>query len=205
IISSTTTATMFSHRCQALTVFAICLLARTAVYSIRRCGQDLCRDDQICCAQANNTVALTCCRQVVDNAYYNIAMITRKLSGVLIMLLLFAAGYFVHRLLCSRSRQRTPPSNGQPTVTASQELLVESCTPDSSVDAAPRLPTYDEYVLPVPSHVNHFHIEADGGDGADAHVVFQFVEQSGFSSVVQTQKEDSDFWLRCTMSHSDEK
>uniref|UniRef100_A0AAQ5YZT4 Uncharacterized protein n=1 Tax=Amphiprion ocellaris TaxID=80972 RepID=A0AAQ5YZT4_AMPOC len=135
---------MFSHRCQALTVFAICLLARTVVYSIRRCGQDLCRDDEICCAQGNNTVAVTCCRRFVDKTYYNIAMVTRKLSGILIMLLLFAVGYFVHRLLCSRSRQRTPPPNGQPTVTASQELLVESCTPDSSVDAGPRLPTYDE-------------------------------------------------------------
>ncbi|XP_008290755.1 uncharacterized membrane protein C3orf80 homolog [Stegastes partitus] len=135
---------MFSHRCQALAVFTVCLLARTVVYSIQRCGKDLCRDDEICCAQGNNTTAVTCCRQFVDKTYYNIAMVTRKLSGVLIMLLLFAVGYFVQRLLCSRSRQLTPPQNGQPPVTASQEMLMESCTPDSSVDAAPHLPTYDE-------------------------------------------------------------
>ncbi|KAG7526977.1 hypothetical protein JOB18_047527 [Solea senegalensis] len=93
----------------------------------------------------NDTIAVTCCKQF-DNTYYNIAMVTRKLSGVLIMLLLFAVGYFVQRVLCSRSRQLTPPHSGHPTVTTSQEPLVESCLPDSSMHPAPAalLPSYDE-------------------------------------------------------------
>uniref|UniRef100_A0A8C5G3C3 Uncharacterized protein n=1 Tax=Gouania willdenowi TaxID=441366 RepID=A0A8C5G3C3_GOUWI len=110
------------------------------------CGRDICRDDQVCCAQGNDTTAVTCCRQFMDNTYYNIAMVTRKLSGVLIMLLLFAVGYFVQRILCTRSSQWSPAQSGQPAVTASQEMLMESCTPVPSVDPGPgaRLPAYED-------------------------------------------------------------
>lgn len=137
---------MLLRKCRALAVFTACVLARAVVDSIRKCGQDLCRDDQVCCAQGNDTTAVTCCKQFVDNTYYNIAMVTRKLSGVLIMLLLFAVGYFVQRVLCSRSRQLTPPHNGHPTGTTSQEPLVESCAPGGSMHPAPvaQLPSYDE-------------------------------------------------------------
>lgn len=158
---------MFFNVWQALTVFTACLLGRAFVYSIRKCGLEYCRDDHICCAQGNATV--TCCKPFVDETYYNIAMVTRKLSGVLILLLLFAVGYFVQRMLCSSSRQSIPPQNGPPTIrpTASQELLMESCSRDSLADGAPplpqrsltpnsslptyddckRLPTYEETVL----------------------------------------------------------
>uniref|UniRef100_A0A7N6FEL4 Uncharacterized protein n=1 Tax=Anabas testudineus TaxID=64144 RepID=A0A7N6FEL4_ANATE len=137
------TAEMFSYRCRVLAVLGGCFFIRTV--SIRKCGQDLCQDDQVCCVQGTNTTAVTCCKEFVDKTYYNIAMVTRKLSGVLIMLLLFAVGYFVQRMLCSRSRQLTASHSGQPAVATSQEPLVESCTPDCSVDPAPvaRLPTYD--------------------------------------------------------------
>uniref|UniRef100_A0A3B4XGQ7 Uncharacterized protein n=1 Tax=Seriola lalandi dorsalis TaxID=1841481 RepID=A0A3B4XGQ7_SERLL len=136
---------MFFHRCQMLVLFIVCFLVRTVVYSIRKCGQVLCRDDQVCCVQGNDTTT-SCCKQFMDKTYYNIAMVTRKLSGILILLLLFAVGYFVQRVLCSRSRQLTPPHNGHPTVTTSQEPLVERCTPDSLMDPAldAQLPTYDE-------------------------------------------------------------
>ncbi|KAM8728724.1 putative membrane protein C3orf80 homolog [Acanthopagrus schlegelii] len=151
------TAAMFFYKCQALTLLTACFLVRTLVSSIRRCGQDICRDEQVCCAQGNDTTAVTCCKQFVDQTYYHIAMVTRKLSGVLIMLLLFAVGYFVQRVLCSRSRQLTPPHDGHPPVTTSQDPLVESCTPDSSLEPGPsaqlpsyedckRLPTYEETV-----------------------------------------------------------
>ncbi|KAK9539195.1 hypothetical protein VZT92_004317 [Zoarces viviparus] len=139
---------MLFYKCQALSVFTVCFLFRTIVHAIRKCGQDICRDDQVCCAQGNSTNAVTCCKQFMDNTYYNIAMVTRKLSGVLIMLLLFAAGYFVQRMLCSRSRQQlTPPHSGHPTVTTSQEPLVESnSTPSTLMEpaATSQLPSYDE-------------------------------------------------------------
>lgn len=137
---------MFFHRFKILAVFTGCFLVRI-VYSMRKCGETLCQDDQGCCVQRNNSSA------VMDKTYYNIAMIIRQLSGVLILLLLFAVGYFVHRMLCSRSRQHAPSHNRHP-LTTSQEPLTESCTPDSLVVPAPvqlptyyackRLPTYEE-------------------------------------------------------------
>lgn len=138
-----TTPGMVFHSCQILAVLSGCFLVR--IVSIHKCGHSLCPDDQVCCVQGNNTAADTCCKKVVDMTYYNIAMITRKLSGVLIMLLLFAVGYFVQRMLCSRTRQINPAHNGLPAVTTSQEPLVECFTPDSLVDPAlaARLPSYD--------------------------------------------------------------
>lgn len=136
---------MFFHRCQIPAMLIACFFVR-AIHSIQKCGRVICRDDQICCVHGNDTTEATCCKRFVDKTYYNIAMVTRKLSGVLILLLLFAVGYFVHRALCSRSRQLTPASNGQPAATTSQEPLVESCTPDSFTAPAPaaHLPTYEE-------------------------------------------------------------
>uniref|UniRef100_A0AAQ4S1F5 Uncharacterized protein n=1 Tax=Gasterosteus aculeatus aculeatus TaxID=481459 RepID=A0AAQ4S1F5_GASAC len=142
-----------------------CRALSLVVCAIRRCGQDLCHDYQVCCAQGNNTHAVTCCKQFMDTTYYNIAMVTRKLSGVLLMLLLFAAGYFVQRMLCSRSRQLTPPHGGHPAVTTSQEPLMESGAPSCSLDPAPasqlpsyeeckRLPTYEETQLRPCGHVH---------------------------------------------------
>lgn len=161
----------FFYNCQALVLFTFCFFVRTVVYSIRKCGPYICRDDQVCCAQGNDTTAVTCCKQFVDNTYYNIAMVTRKLSGVLIMLLLFAVGYFVQRMLCSRSRQLTPPPlPGLPAATTSQEPLMESSTPDSLRDPAPdvqlpsyeqckRLPTYEETVREGNTGRSEFNME----------------------------------------------
>ncbi|CAL9688725.1 unnamed protein product [Knipowitschia caucasica] len=127
------------------------------VFAIRRCGQSICSDYQVCCAHGNDTAVVTCCRELVDSTYYNIAMVTRKLSGVLIMLLLFAFGYFVQRMLCSRSRQLSAPNSGPPTAATSQEMLIENYTPDSlrspamsaplpSYEDLKRLPTYEETI-----------------------------------------------------------
>lgn len=142
---------MSLSRCWPLMLLTLSLLGPVNVFSIRRCGPDICRDEQICCAQGNNSAVVTCCKQSLDKTYYNIAMVTRKLSGVLIMLLLFAVGYFVHRALCSKSRQLSQPLHGHPSVTTSQEPLVESSGPDvapatqlPSYEEAKRLPTYEE-------------------------------------------------------------
>lgn len=135
---------MFFSRSQALTVLTVSLVVRTAVHSIQKCGQDICRDEQVCCAQGENSTAVTCCKRLVDKTYYNIAMVTRKISGVLILLLLFALGYFVQRALCSKSRQLSRPQSGQPPVTTSREPLVEGNTHDLAPAPAPQLPPYDE-------------------------------------------------------------
>uniref|UniRef100_A0A3B3CE66 Uncharacterized protein n=1 Tax=Oryzias melastigma TaxID=30732 RepID=A0A3B3CE66_ORYME len=124
--------------------FFICFLDLTFVSSIRKCQEELCPDDLVCCKPQNST-RTACCRQVVDPTFYSIGVVTRKLSGILILLLLFTLGYGFHRLLCARARTQTPPhQHGLQTITASQEMLVDSCTPDSAVDPLPQLPTYEE-------------------------------------------------------------
>lgn len=148
---------MLSYKSLNVVVLTLLCFTRKVVHSIRRCGRNICRDDHVCCPLGNDTSIVTCCPQPVDNTYYNIAMVTRKLSGVLIMLLLFAFGYFVQRMLCSRSRQRSASFNGPPTAAVSQEMLMESCTPDSlrspafstslpSYEDLKRLPTYEETI-----------------------------------------------------------
>uniref|UniRef100_A0A667WD80 Uncharacterized protein n=1 Tax=Myripristis murdjan TaxID=586833 RepID=A0A667WD80_9TELE len=124
----------------------ITLIALFALWGYLKCGHDFCRDDQVCCAQGNDTTTVTCCKQILDKTYYNIAMITRKLSGVLILLLLFAVGYFIQRMVCSRSRRHTLPSNGHPTATVSQEPLMGTLSSHSLADPAltAKLPSYDE-------------------------------------------------------------
>lgn len=161
---------MFLRRCHALAAAATaCFVAGAAVRGIRRCGQDLCRDDEACCAQGANATAVTCCKQFVDKTYYNIAMVTRKLSGVLIMLLLFAVGYFVQRALCSRSGQVTAPEDAQPAATASREPLVEACAPESRADPAPAalLPSYDECKR-LPTYEETVRGGSGGGPGPSA-------------------------------------
>ncbi|XP_038145264.1 uncharacterized membrane protein C3orf80 homolog [Cyprinodon tularosa] len=139
---------MFSIRCRTVIVFSVCLLTPTLASSIQRCGTGSCSYDPICCKNISSYIP--CCKPSVDHTYYNIAMVTRKLSGVLIMLLLFALGYFIQRMLCSKSRQQSPPHNGPPPVTTSQEMLMESCSRETLADpplahaSAVKLPTYEE-------------------------------------------------------------
>jgi len=134
------------------------LILLNTVYSIRRCGPDICSDDQICCTPGGNNTA-TCCKQIVDPTYYNIAMVTRKLSGILILLLLFAMGYSIQRLICSKTRRRRrlhedlehlAASQSHPTTTVSREPLVTDPGSSSSgeADTVPpvSLPTYEECV-----------------------------------------------------------
>lgn len=124
-----------------LAVLTMCPVLGT--HSSQRCGPAFCRDDRECCLRGN---ASSCCNPLEDDTYYHVAMATRKLSGVLIMLLLFALGYFIQRVLCSRSRQLSSDNGGDPTVTTSRELLVELATPESLLDgrSAAHLPTYDQ-------------------------------------------------------------
>ncbi|CAL8344442.1 unnamed protein product [Merluccius merluccius] len=164
----------------ALRTLLLALPAAT-VCAIRRCGPDICSDDQVCCATPGNhsAAATTCCRPAVDPTYYNIAMITRKLSGILILLLLFAMGYSIQRLICSRTRTRrlhhlhhddaeeqhlaaSQTPSGRPATAVSQEPLIMVGPPDGGggepVASLPtyeecvckRLPTYEESLLETP-------------------------------------------------------
>lgn len=111
----------------------------------------MCRGEKICCPQGNNSSSVTCCKQLVDKTYYSIAMVTQKLSGVLILLLLFALGYSLQRALCSKTGRLTQAQNGDPPLTTSQDPLMESSSPGQvpaaqlpSYDESKRLPSYEE-------------------------------------------------------------
>lgn len=72
----------------------------------------------------------------------------------------------------------------------SSSVLVEIRPVVAHVPLTADIPDGYSYFSPVLSGLEHFHVEADGRDGADTSVVLQFVEESRFSSVVQTQKKN---------------
>lgn len=126
---------MGSHRHQALALLLLSLFPRTLVSSLHRCGQDICPPG------GNGTAAVT------GGTYYNIAMVTRKLSGVLLLLLLLALGYSLQRLLCSRRGRLARGRHGHAPVTTSRDPLMEGSSPAPQVPpyhGAKRLPTYEE-------------------------------------------------------------
>lgn len=142
---------MVFHKHQALAVLLLSLFVRTLVFSIHRCGPDVCPDEHGCCPQGSNSSAVVCCQRLTGKTYYNIAVVTRKLSGVLLLLLLFALGYSLQRLLCSKTGRLAQAQNGHPPVTTSQDPLMESSSPDQgpaaqmpSYHGPKRLPTYEE-------------------------------------------------------------
>uniref|UniRef100_A0A674NYL0 Granulins domain-containing protein n=1 Tax=Takifugu rubripes TaxID=31033 RepID=A0A674NYL0_TAKRU len=156
---------MLFHKHQALAALLLSLFVRTLVSSLHRCGQEVCPDEHGCCPDehgccpdehgccphGSNSSAVVCCQRLTSKTYYNIAMVTRKLSGVLLLLLLFALGYSLQRLLCSRTGRLAQAQNGHPAVTTSQDPLMESGSPDQgpaahmlSYHGPKRLPTYEE-------------------------------------------------------------
>lgn len=147
---------MVLHQHRALALLLLSLSPR-ALVSMRRCGREFCRDEQRCCPRGGNGSAVVCCQRPVGDTYYSIAIVTRKLSGVLILLLLFALGYWLHRLLCSKAGRLVQAQDARPPVTTSQDPLVGSSSPDPAPAPAPapdahlpsyhgpkRLPTYEE-------------------------------------------------------------
>lgn len=163
-----------------LAAFILLLLLADALAYFNPTCKQACPHRQICCARKNGT-GDTCCPDSTS-FYSNMAVVTRKLSGVLIMLLLFAIGYFFQRMLCSRSRQPPPPQRGPPPVTTSQELLMESCASDSLDELPPRLPSYDECKLPT-----YEETVRDGGRGRTVSTVGQ---ATWGASMKQTLKSD---------------
>nr|XP_015216455.1 PREDICTED: uncharacterized membrane protein C3orf80 homolog isoform X1 [Lepisosteus oculatus] len=116
------------------------------------CGGFLCRDDQRCCTQGNSTSEVRCCKMPSHTFFDNIGWVTRKLSGILILLLLFAMGYFIQRIICPRPRRHHERQEDDPSLlnghtTASQDSLIDRF-PEYSIGefTSPvlQLPAYDE-------------------------------------------------------------
>ncbi|XP_061917986.1 uncharacterized membrane protein C3orf80 [Entelurus aequoreus] len=154
---------MMPRVCGGGCLVSACLLS--ACDALRSCGEVQCGSGQQCCpplVSGNGSIsaaAVRCCKLPIHVFFDNVGWFTRKLSGILILLLLFAMGYFIQRVVCPRPRRHRqqhqdrgedPGSLFGGRTSASQDSLLErrypECTPvDVDVDvASPSLPAYDE-------------------------------------------------------------
>ncbi|XP_046892261.1 uncharacterized membrane protein C3orf80 [Hypomesus transpacificus] len=120
------------------------------------CGEVRCAEGQQCCpptvtGNGSASPAVRCCKLPINIFFDNVGWVTRRFSGILILLLLFAMGYFIQQIICPR--QRRPPNNDRPDdpslfhvhATASQDSLLDRYSEYSLADfTSPNLPTYDE-------------------------------------------------------------
>ncbi|KAB1283436.1 putative membrane protein C3orf80-like protein [Camelus dromedarius] len=67
------------------------------------CAELACGERERCCDAANAT-AVRCCKLPLHAFLDNVGWFVRKLSGLLILLVLFAIGYFLQRIICPSPR-----------------------------------------------------------------------------------------------------
>ncbi|XP_037697713.1 uncharacterized membrane protein C3orf80 homolog [Choloepus didactylus] len=68
------------------------------------CAELACGERERCCEAANAT-AVRCCKLPLHAFLDNVGWFVRKLSGLLILLVLFAIGYFLQRIICPSPRR----------------------------------------------------------------------------------------------------
>ncbi|XP_062242635.1 uncharacterized membrane protein C3orf80 homolog [Platichthys flesus] len=138
------------------TLLSACLVS--ACQALRSCGEVQCGDGQQCCppivaGNGSASSAVRCCKLPIHIFFDNVGWFTRKLSGILILLLLFAMGYFIQRIICPRPRRHPhndrseEPSlfHGHASASASQDSLLDRYPEYSLGDfTSPSLPAYDE-------------------------------------------------------------
>ncbi|XP_028818635.1 uncharacterized membrane protein C3orf80 homolog [Denticeps clupeoides] len=126
------------------------LLSLFVLCSRQDCASQ-CRQDEECCRGGS---PVSCCK-VRPGFLDHLTWITRKLSGVLILLLLFAMGYFIQRLVCPRPRRQRDGAEEPPLLARgghaarSQDSLLErvpdlGSPPLPAYDVVKYLPTYEE-------------------------------------------------------------
>jgi hypothetical protein len=76
------------------------------------CAELACGERERCCDSANAT-AVRCCKLPLHAFLDNVGWFVRKLSGLLILLVLFAIGYFLQRIICPSPR-RYPRGQARP-------------------------------------------------------------------------------------------
>lgn len=136
------------------TLLSACLVS--ACHALRSCGEVQCGDGQQCCPPIVNgngsaSSAVRCCKLPIHIFFDNVGWFARKLSGILILLLLFAMGYFIQRIICPRPRRHPhhdrseEPALFNGHASASQDSLLDRHPQYSLGDlASPNLPAYDE-------------------------------------------------------------
>ncbi|KAM9128230.1 putative membrane protein C3orf80 homolog [Pangshura tecta] len=123
------------------------------------CGGLTCGERESCCDYGNVTYTETkCCTLPFHTFLDNVGWFVRKLSGLLILLVLFAIGYFLQRIICPSPRRYNRPqrqdSPGSPlngTAATSQDSLLDSGSRGPEPPLLPggsplflQLPSYDE-------------------------------------------------------------
>ncbi|XP_069474563.1 uncharacterized membrane protein C3orf80 homolog [Ambystoma mexicanum] len=77
------------------------------------CGELSCAEKEGCCVFGNASYTeIKCCPLPLHTFLDNVGWFVRKLSGLLILLVLFAIGYFLQRIICPSPR-RAPGGRGQ--------------------------------------------------------------------------------------------
>ncbi|XP_065136264.1 uncharacterized protein [Paramisgurnus dabryanus] len=120
--------------------------------AVRSCEELQCDEDQRCCTQENNTT-VHCCKLPQHTFLGNLDWIVRKLSGLLILLLLFLVGYFIQRVACPRPRRQTTEEPSLLHGHESQDSLTgEFSSPVLQLptyEEVKDLPTYEEIMMEV--------------------------------------------------------
>ncbi|XP_075425489.1 putative membrane protein C3orf80 homolog [Ascaphus truei] len=127
------------HRAVALAlVLALALEQAGAGWS---CGELLCGEKEGCCVSGNAShTEIRCCRLPFHTFLDNVGWFVRKLSGLLILLVLFAIGYFLQRMICPSPRRYSPHQRGQRGQQRGQRdgpaLLNGTSSQDSLIDSS---------------------------------------------------------------------
>ncbi|KAM4694709.1 putative membrane protein C3orf80 homolog [Discoglossus pictus] len=134
------------------------------------CGDLLCGDKEGCCVFGNvSHTEIKCCKLPFHTFLDNVGWFVRKLSGLLILMVLFAIGYFLQRMICPsprrytrRQQQRSQDGPGLLNETSSQDSLIDRQLPEHelriisspvflqlpSYEEVKYLPTYEESMRP---------------------------------------------------------
>ncbi|XP_059371013.1 uncharacterized membrane protein C3orf80 [Carassius carassius] len=120
--------------------------------AVRSCVEIQCDEDQRCCTQ--NSSSITSINQLPLHSFLdNLERLVRKLSGLLILLLLFVVGYFIQRIVCPRPRRQTPEEPSLLHGHASQDSLTGDFSSPvlllPTYEEVNYLPTYEEIMMEV--------------------------------------------------------
>ncbi|XP_018409457.1 PREDICTED: uncharacterized membrane protein C3orf80 homolog [Nanorana parkeri] len=112
------------------------------------CGDLLCGDKEGCCVFGNvSHTEIKCCKLPFHTFLDNVGWFVRKLSGLLILLVLFAIGYFLQRMICPSPRRYTRP---QPRGQNGPGLLNETSSQDSLIDSVRHLSEHELRIISSP-------------------------------------------------------
>ncbi|XP_075793936.1 putative membrane protein C3orf80 homolog [Pelodiscus sinensis] len=124
------------------------------------CGELTCGERESCCDYGNVTYTeIKCCKLPFHTFLDNVGWFVRKLSGLLILLVLFAIGYFLQRIICPSPRRYSRPPRQQDspgsllnvTAATSQDSLLDSSSGSGSSSRYPGEP--EPPLLPMSSPV----------------------------------------------------